>query len=175
MCFNNYCGTNNCSCGQRNRDMQCIYPAAPSCCCCQENPCGIVVEITTPTNCTRLCSQVTYTITVTNDCDMPLTCSALAIRIPYAECLVRDSFTLNGNPIENANPDCIDLGTLEAGATATITYTVTIMENQRFVKTAATFAGTSCCCCEMKRRVERSNCHVIQVCPCCACCNETNN
>lgn len=136
--------------------------------------CGLSVVSSSSTCCTKVCCQVTYTVTVTNNCSSKVLGANLHVPLDGVFCLDVNSVRVNG---ESASVKCLDdipLGDIEPGATVTVVYTVTVMEYKRYIKTKALVTFHICCCCERRDFGVLSNCNLLQVCPCCCCC-QTNN
>lgn len=158
----------NCSNGQRTNYRQ-INP------CCQTvtttscTNCGLTVTLTSDVEVACLCSQVTCTVTVSNDSDVLVRNAILTLPLDGAFALLRNTVVVNGQSVAVENLDQVPLGDLEAGSTATVTYTVVVMENKRYVYSRAIITTCVCCCLERKVINVASNLHLIQVCPCCAC------
>lgn len=148
-------------------------PLVTACSECED--CGIRIVVATDTCCTRVCSQVDYAVTVTNNCNMEARCCVLRINVPQTNCVDPASIRIDGAHCPNADLACLELGNLAHGQTVTILYTATIMECQRFVRTNATLQCHVCCCCSPKALAFASNVNVVQVCCCCSCGNNERN
>ena len=153
--------------------MSCVYRTCrtinilDNCCC------GLNVQSTCSTYCTRVCSQVTYTVTITNNCPSVVRGVGLHIPLDCAFCLDPTSVTVNGENVDITCLDDIQVGDLQPAQVATITYTVTVMERKRYIKTKALVTFYTCNSCTRKDLGVYSNCNLLQVCPCCACCETT--
>ena len=169
----------NCSCcGNNNRYNQqprvnpCYYQAAPV------TPvanCGLSVNLQSDVEVACLCSRVTFTVTVTNNSDITARNVILTLPLDGVFALLRNTVIVNGQSVVVENLDQVPLGDLEPGATSTITYTVVVMENKRYVYSRAIVATCVCCCFENRAINVGSNLHLLQVCPCCSCSNSTPN
>lgn len=134
---------------------------------CVPTTCGPTVTITCDGCCTRVCSEVTYTVTITNSANCTIECAALHICVPRSFCFHQGSITVNGETQPEATPECISLGTIDPGATVTVTYVITVMECKRYNRSQAVLTGVVCCCCENKKVCIPSNVSCLQVCCCC--------
>lgn len=147
-----------------NQNNRCCRPVTQMC-----RDCGIDIDITSSTNVARLCSQVRYTVTITNNSKTEIRCAVLKLNIPETLFADPSTITINGTPIRDGCLSNLEIGTLAPCETIVISYVATVMECKRFVKTTATLCGVVCCCFTEKRVTFESNCNVVQVCCCCAC------
>ncbi len=171
-----YAQNNRCNqCNQTNYQPR-INP------CCNVQPvqtcvnCGLTVTLNSDVEVACLCSRVTFTSTVTNNSDITARNVILTLPLDESFALLRDTVIVNGQTVAVENLDQVPLGDLEPGATATITYTVVVMESKRYVYSRA--VATTCICCCFENRIVNigSNLHLLQVCPCCSCeTSSTNN
>ena len=97
--------------------------------------CGLQVVAVPSTNIASVCSQVTYTVTVTNNGDITVRNAFLTVPVDCTLALLNNSVTVNGQTVEVENMDQIPLGDIEPGATSTVTYTVVVMEYKRCIYT----------------------------------------
>ena len=139
-----------------------------------DNPgCAIQVTSTSSAYCTRVCSRVTYTVTITNTCNIPVRDVNVHVPLMGVFCLDPTTVTVNGEAVEVACLDSIPVGELDVNETATVVYTVTVMEYRRYIKVRALVTYYTCCCLQRKDVGVYSNCNLLQVCNCCACCETT--
>lgn len=162
----------NCGCGNMN---PCYNPKPVT------NPCvecGVTVTSTCESSVASLCSEVNFTVTVTNNSDVTARNAILCVPLDGVFALLKNTVTVNGQAVEVEDLNQIPLGDIEVGATSTISYTCVVMEAKRYVYTRAICTFCVCCCCERKALTVASNTNLLQVCPCCACYqnnNTTNN
>lgn len=139
------------------------------------NDCGLEVTSTASTYCTRVCCKVTYTVTVKNNCTSTANNVNLHVPLDGVFCLDPTSVTVNGAAVTVDNClDSVPIGDIEGGETATVVYTVTVMEYKRYIRTRALVTFNICCCCQRRNLGVLSNVNCLQVCPCCCCCDTTN-
>lgn len=129
--------------------------------------CGVEVVLDSDVYCTRVCNIITFTATVINNTNMTLNCVSLDLNVNPSLCINPETITLNGITIENACPDRVDIGNLEAGASAIVTFQATVMECKRYIKSKVFASYLVCCCLERKCVTTPSNIDCIQVCCCC--------
>lgn len=137
--------------------------------------CGIEVTSTPSAYCTRVCCRVTYTVTVKNNCSTTANDVRLHVPLDGVFCLDPTSVTVNGAAVEVNCLDSVPVGDLPAGETATVVYTVTIMEYKRYIRSRVLVTFYTCCCCQRSNLGVYSNVNCLQVCPCCCCCETNNN
>lgn len=135
--------------------------------------CGLNVDLQSDVEVANLCSRVTFTITVTNESDITARNVILTLPLDCSFALLRNTVVVNGQTVDVENLDQVPLGDLEAGGSATITYTVVVMENKRYIYSRAIATTCICCCFERKIINIASNLHLLQVCPCCSCSQNT--
>ncbi|WP_143186339.1 DUF11 domain-containing protein [Paenibacillus sp. P3E] len=71
---------------------------------------------------------ITYTVAVTNPSGVPVNNVVLSDPVPTGGAFVAGSVTINGTPLPSANPGAgFSLGTIAAGATATVTFQVNVI------------------------------------------------
>lgn len=159
-----FCGNCNQRAYRLNINPCCSQPVTMSCV-----NCGLLVDLQSNVEVACLCSRVTFTVTVTNESDVVARNAILTLPLDGSFALLRDTVIVNGQSVPVENLDQVPLGDLEPGGSATVTYTVVVMENKRYVYSRAIV--TTCICCCFERRVVNiaSNLHLLQVCPCCAC------
>lgn len=145
------------------------------CCCCRPvvqdtmPRCGVEVVLDSDVYCTKVCNTVTFTVTVVNNSGMALNCCALDLNVNPSLCINPETITLNGTAVENANPNYVNIGTVEAGGTAVVTFQATVMECRRYIRSKVLCSFMVCCCLEPRCMNVPSNIDCIQV--CCCCCN----
>lgn len=143
--------------------------------CCNQQPamscvnCGLLVSLQSDVEVACLCSQCTFTCTVTNESDVVARNATLILPLDGTFALLKNTVVVNGQSVAVENLDQVPLGDLEPGGTATVTYTVVVMENKRYVYSRAVVTTCICCCFESKVVNVASNLHLLQVCPCCSC------
>ena len=167
--FNRCC--RRCKC-QRQRHFinPCCIPVEPEQNCID---CGLTVTSTASTNIARVCSEVTYTVTVTNNSDVTVRNAILMVPLDCSLAILTNSVTVNGQVVEVENLDQIVNGDIEPGATYTITYVAVVMEYKRCIYTRAIVAFCACCCFERKIINVSSEPNLLQVCSCCFTQNNT--
>ena len=148
-----------CNC-QFNQNYQCI----PS-----KEECGVKVVVSANVPVARVCNEVNYQVTVTNNSDTVIKNAYLTLPIDKALALMPSTVCVNNTMVDVENLNKIPLGDIEPGGTSTITYTVTVMTCQRYIKTQARVYFQVCCCFETKYLCVPSNVNCVQV--CCCCCN----
>ena len=134
-----------------------------------ENYCsGLNVTLTSSTYCSRVCERVTFTVTITNNC--PITALDVRLHLPRCGvyCVDPSTITLNGEAVDVTCLDDISVGDLGQNAIATVTYTATIMEYKRCLKTRVLATYYNCPSMCRKNLAVYSNCNLVHVCPCCA-------
>ena len=139
-----------------------------------DNCCSSLSVISTSsTYCSRVCAQVTFTVTITNNC--ATTANDVRLHIPMcgAYCVDPTTITVNGEKVDTTCLEDIAVGDLAQNQTATVVYTATIMEYKRCIKSRVLATFYNCCSCNRRYLGVYSNCNVVQVCPCCACCPTT--
>lgn len=150
------------------------------CCCYQEvrpsmPSCGVDVVLDSNVHCTRVCEKIQYTATIVNNTNMTLNCVGLDLNVNPALCIDPDTITLNGTKVENANPNYINVGTIAANESAIVTFTATVMECKRYIRSKVVATYMVCCCLESRCVTTLSNIDCVQVCCCCGCnCNNNN-
>ena len=160
---------NRCGCNRRKPlfDPCCmVQPMSTTCI-----DCGLQVVSVPSTNIASVCSQVTYTVTVTNNGDATVKNAFLTVPVDCSLALLNNSVTVNGQTVEVENMDQIPLGDIEPGSTSTITYTLVVMEYKRCIYTRAVVTFCACCCFERKVISVSSAPNLLQVCSCCCCQN----
>ncbi len=156
---------NNCGYGNYNVNPCCqTQPVTQSCI-----DCGVTVTSECETCVANLCSQVNFTVTITNNSDVTARNAILMVPLDGIFALLKNTVTVNGQTVEVEDLNQIPLGDLEVGATSTVTYTCVVMEAKRYVYTRAVCTFCVCCCCERKVINVASNLNLLQICPCCAC------
>lgn len=134
-----------------------------------QDECGVSVIVTSDVAITRVCNEVNYTVVVTNNSDQVLREVYLTLPIDDALALMPNTLVVNGTAIENVcEINQVLLGDIEPGASVTITYQVTVMECQRYIKTQAKVYFTVCCCFNRRNLCVVSNTNCVQVCCCCS-------
>lgn len=136
--------------------------------------CCICVTSTCSTHCTKVCCQVTYTVTVKNNASTTVNDVCLHVPLDGVFCLDPTTVTVNGQAVQVDCLDAVPVGDLASGQTSTIVYSCTVMEYKRYIRTRALVTFYMCCCCERKDMGVYSNVNCLQVCPCCCCCNNQN-
>lgn len=152
MNYNSTCGCNN--------QVTCL----PS-----SQDCGVNVTLTSSNTVARVCQEVTYTVTITNNAIDTMWNTCLTLPIDNALALMQGTVTINGVPYNCDTMDLVPLGDINPGETVTVTYVVTVMQNQRYIKHKAKVRFCCCQCFNKKPLCVLSNCNVLQVCPCCGC------
>ncbi len=145
--------------GQNRCCHQQVTPCRPSC--------GVDIVITPSTNVARVCTEVLYTVTITNNTQN--VCRDCILRIETSDALFADpsTITINGTPITDGDLTALEIGTLGPCETIVVTYVATVMECRRYIKTRARLDCCVCCCFDLKPHAFESKCNVIQVCCCC--------
>lgn len=154
--------TSGCGCNSRN--VTCLNPA---------DDCGVNIVLTASQAVARVCEEVTYTVTITNNSNAVMTNAALNLPICNALALMPGTVTVNGEQVDVVNLDLVPLGNIEPEQTVTIVYTVTVMTCQRYIKHRAKVNFTCCQCFSRKALCVVSNPNLLQV--CCCCCSGTGN
>ena len=154
--------TSGCGCNSRN--VTCLNPA---------DDCGVNIVLTASQAVARVCEEVTYTVTNTNNSNAVMTNAALNLPICNALALMPGTVTVNGEQVDVVNLDLVPLGNIEPEQTVTIVYTVTVMTCQRYIKHRAKVNFTCCQCFSRKALCVVSNPNLLQV--CCCCCSGTGN
>lgn len=153
----------NSTCGCQNQ-MTCLSSS---------QDCGVTVNLTASNTVARVCQEITYTVTITNNAVDVMSNACLVLPIDNALALMQGTITINGMTYTGDTLDLVPLGDINPGETVTVTYVVTVMQNQRYIKHKAK-VKFCCCQCFTKRPIcVLSNVNVLQVCPCC-CGNQTN-
>ena len=129
--------------------------------------CGVNVVVASSVAITRVCNDITYTVTVTNNSDQVMRNVVLTLPLNNALALIPNTVTVNGAALENPDLNNIVIGDLPVGETATITYQTTVMICQRYVKTTAKVRFLVCCCFAKRNLCVQSNTNCVQVCCCC--------
>ncbi len=151
----------------RNRGCYCCRPVVT-----QQMPnCGVEVILDSNVHCTRVCETIQYTATIVNNTSMTLNCVTLDLNVNPSLCINPDLIYLNGALIENANPNCINIGAIAPGENAVVTFQATVMECKRYIKSKVIATYMVCCCLEPRCVTTPSNIDCLQVCCCCACCS----
>ncbi len=145
------------------------------CCCCPEvRPqmpnCGVDVTLDSNVHCTRVCETIHYTVTIANNTCMTLNCVTLDLNVNPSLCIDPDHITVNGTLVENADPNCINIGTICAGENTVVTFCATVMECKRYIRSKVIANYMVCCCLEPRCVTTPSNIDCVQVCCCCGCC-----
>ena len=148
--------TSGCGCNSRN--VTCLNPA---------DDCGVNILLTCSNAVARVCEEVTYTVTITNNSNTVMNNAALNLPICNALALMPGTVTVNGEQVEVVNLDLVPLGNIEPEQTVTIVYTVTVMTCQRYIKHRAKVNFTCCQCFSRKPLCVVSNPNLLQVCCCC--------
>ena len=129
--------------------------------------CGVTLSVSASEYVARVCSQVTFTVVLTNNSEETLQNAVLVCPCHGALALVPNTVTVSGNSIENATPECIPLGEVGPNTSVTITYTCVVMQCQRYISTQACAKFCICCCLNKKSFIVKSEPHTLQVCCCC--------
>ena len=129
--------------------------------------CGVNVVVASNVAITRVCNEITYTVTITNNSDQVMRNVVMTLPLNKALALMPNTVTVNGTTLENADLNNILIGDLPVGETATITYQTMVMECQRYIKTTAKVRFLVCCCFARKNLCVQSNVNCVQVCCCC--------
>lgn len=133
--------------------------------------CGVRVVVSSDVAITRVCNDIAYTVTITNNSDQVLKNVVLTLPLDKALALIPNSVEVNGEAVEANCLDQVCVGDIAVGETATITYRTTIMICQRYIKAQARVNFLVCCCFMKKRLCVTSNTNVVQACCCCNCAN----
>ncbi|MDY2574403.1 MAG: hypothetical protein SOW55_00230 [Bacilli bacterium] len=129
--------------------------------------CGVRVVVASDVAIARTCNEINYTVTVTNNSDQVMKNVFLTIPLDNALALMPNTVVVNGTTIDVDTLNQIPLDDIEVGATATLTYTVTVMVCQRYIRTQAKVNFLVCCCFMKKNLCVTSNTNCVQVCCCC--------
>ena len=148
--------TSGCGCGQRN----------PTCLTSSDD-CGVSVILQASNAVARVCDEVVYTVTITNNSNTVMTNAGLNLPVCNALALMPGTVTVNGEQVEVENLDLVPLGNIEPGQTVTVVYTTTVMVCQRYIKHRAKVNFTCCQCFTRKTLCVLSNVNLLQVCCCC--------
>ena len=146
-------------CGCANRNVTCLNSA---------DDCGVSVVLQASNAVSRVCDEVVYTVTITNNSNSVMTNAALNLPICNALALMPGTVTVNGESVEVENLDLIPLGNIEPEQTVTVVYTVTVMQCQRYIRHKAKVTFTCCQCFTKKVLCVLSNVNLLQVCCCCS-------
>ena len=112
---------NNSTCGCQNQ-MTCLNSS---------QDCGVNVNLTASNTVARVCQEVTYTVTITNNAVDVMSNACLVLPIDNALALMQGTITINGMTYTGDTLDYVPLGDINPGETVTVTYVVTVMQNQR--------------------------------------------
>lgn len=149
--------TSGCGCNSRN--VTCLNSS---------EDCGVNVVLTASNAVARVCDEVTYTVTITNNSNSTMTNAALNLPLCNALALMPGTVTVNGETVEVINLDLVPLGNIDPEETVTIVYTVTVMTCQRYIKHKAKVTFSCCQCFTRKTLCVLSNENLLQVCCCCS-------
>lgn len=149
--------TSRCGCAPRN-NIPCLT---------SQEDCGVNVVLTSSNAVTRVCNEVVYTVTITNNSNAVMTNAVLNLPICGALALMPGTVSVNGEAVEVENLDQIPLGNIEPEQTVTVVYTVTVMTCQRYIKHRAKVTFSCCQCFTRKVLCVVSNVNLLQVCCCC--------
>ncbi len=149
--------TSGCGCNTRN--ITCLNPA---------DDCGVNITISASNAVARVCDEVTYTVTITNNSNTVMTNAALNLPICNALALMPGTVTVNGEQVEVVDLDMVPLGNIDPQETVTIVYTVTVMTCQRYIKHVAKVVFACCQCFSRKNICVVSRPNLLQVCCCCS-------
>lgn len=147
-------------------------------CCCrpivtQTMPtCGVEVILDSDVCCARVCQTIHYTATIVNNACGTLNCVTLDLNVNPSLCIDTNTITLNGTPVENADPSCVNIGEIAQGAHAVVCFEATVMECKRYIRSKVLATYMVCCCCQAQCKTQPSNVDLVQVC-CCCCCNNS--
>ena len=138
-----------------------ITPTAPLC--------GVNLDLTTDTYITNVCCRINFVLTITNDSSNTVYCGK--VNLNTNKCLAIDpaSITVNGQVVDNANPNSVDVGTIEGNSNVVINYQAVVMQCCRCLRYQVPMTFAVCCCFEQRCYRQLSNSRLIQV--CCCCCN----
>ena len=153
------------NCQNNTTYMQCI-PSA--------DECGVRVIVSSDVAITRVCNEIAYTVTITNNSDQVMKNVVLTLPIDNALALIPNTVTVNGETVEVNCLDRVNIGDIPVGETATVTYRTTVMICQRYIKAQAKVNFLVCCCFMKKNLCVTSNTNCVQVCCCCGCGNNLN-
>lgn len=145
-------------CGCYNRNITCLNSS---------DDCGVSLVLTCSNAVARVCEEVTYTLTITNNSNSTMTNAALNLPICNALALMPGTVTVNGQTVEVLNLDLIPLGNIDPNETVTVVYNVTVMTCQRYIKHTAKVQFTCCQCFSKKTLCVLSNQNLLQICCCC--------
>lgn len=145
-------------CGCNNRNTTCLT---------SQDDCGVNVVLTASNAVARVCDEVTYTVTITNNSNSVMTNAALNLPLCNALALMPGTVTVNGEGVDVISLDLIPLGNIEPEETVTVVYNVTVMTCQRYIKHKAKVIFTCCQCFTRKNLCVLSNENLLQVCCCC--------
>lgn len=132
-----------------------------------KDECGVRVVVEANRAVAKVCNEVNYQVTITNNSDVPLKDAYLTIPVDNALALMPKSVYVNGCEEKVDDLNNVPLGNIDPGATVVLSYVVTVMTCQRYIKTQAKVYFNACCCFEVKRLCVLSNVNCLQVCYCC--------
>ncbi len=147
---------------QNTNFVQCI-PSA--------DECGVRVVVSSDVAVARVCNEINYTVTITNNSDQVMRNTVLTLPIDNALALMPNTVVVNGETVCVNSLDQVRIGDIEVGETVTITYQTTIMVCQRYIRAQAKVNFLVCCCFMKRRLCVTSNTNCVQVCCCCNCNN----
>lgn len=129
--------------------------------------CGVTMTLTATPCCARVCEDLTYTLTITNNSSQELGCPTLNICLGDSLCYLCNSLTIDGTAVEQDRLTNISLETIPAKGTVTVTFEARIMTTERYVNSYAYLDYNACCCLENRCFRTTSNVSTVQVCQCC--------
>lgn len=129
--------------------------------------CGVSIVVSSDVAIARVCNEINYTITITNNSDQVMKNAVLTLPLDNALALMPNTVVVNGTTLDTDSLNQIPLGDLAIGATTTITYQTTVMVCQRYIKSQARVNFLVCCCFAKRNLCVQSNLNCVQVCCCC--------
>lgn len=145
----------------------CQYTAYTQCMTPTED-CGVNVVVSSDVAIAKVCNEINYTVTITNNSDQVMRNVVLTLPLDGALALIPNTVVVNGTTLEGAELKDIVIGDIEVGQSATVTYQTMVMECQRYIKTKAKVTFLVCCCFAKRTLCVVSNPNCVQVCCCCA-------
>lgn len=129
--------------------------------------CGLNLLLTATPCCARICEEVTYTLTITNNSSQELGCPYLNICLADSLCYMCGTLTIDGETNTADSLKNIALEAIPAKGTVTITFNARVMTSERYVNSFVYLDYSACCCLDNRCYRTTSNLSTIQVCQCC--------
>lgn len=129
--------------------------------------CGVTLNLRATPCCARVCEELTYTLTITNNSSQELGCPTLNICLADSLCYMCGTLTIDGTASDEETLKDITLENIPAKGTVTVTFQARIMTTDRYINTYCYLDYGACCCLDSRCFRTTSNIDTVQVCQCC--------